>query len=254
MAKQKKKIKKNTNRRPKLSNKDQILFFLIFGIWLIPIFIGFITSVSTQFPLLKYLYGKDIIYGSFNISVFLILYLISTIILIIAFIAQFSSALSYKIPFKEFFKGGQGDYAKARKELDIFVKAVPIIIVLTTISLLLCSFNCTTVNDDGITKHYLIKQDEIVLDYNNVKDIEIITDHHYAYTRYGRHGSYNFSIIMKTDTEKAILYVEYFNDKYKTMEKFLSKFDKNIIHISDKSYEEAKEFFPYSKELIDRYR
>lgn len=253
--KQKRKTRKNnSNNRPKLPITDRILFFLTFIVWIFIAFIGFIIATSIQFPLLKYFYGNDIIYGKLNASVFIVLFFTSLVALVIACVVEYESVLSYKIPFKDFFKGGQEDYTKAKKEFIVFAKYASTSVALMVVMLTLSSLNCTTINESGIVKHYTFKQDEIVFDYTNVDYIEIVAGHQYSVNMYGRETNYSFYLNLKNSEDTIRLDVPYFNDKYETMDVFLSKFDKNIIHISDKSYKEAKELFPYGKELIDKYK
>lgn len=241
MAKQKKKevFRKNEQKLPK---KDRALYFLVYGTCWIPIFALFLYSMRTQIKFLKHIYGANIIYGELSIGGIVIIAL-DLLILIISSLCFYDTAISFQIPFKEYFKHGKGIFSKARKH---FKKSI--MYILTGISLLISCFQCTTIDEVKITKHNLIKQDEVLLTYDDINEIEIVSDN------IGFRSPASFNLIVKNNENEIRLGYEYFNDSFDTVESFLSNFDDDIIHIDEYSASNAVHNFPKSKDIIDKYR
>lgn len=246
MAKQKKKKRSKRNEQ-KLSKKDRSLFFLIYGTHWIPIFALFLYSMRTQIQFLKHIYGANIIYGELSIGGIIIIAL-DLLILIISSLCFYDTALSFQIPFEEYLRGGKGIFSKTRRHFKKSVIFTSIMYILTGVSLLISCFQCTTIDEAKITKHNLIKQDKVLLTYDDINEIQIVSDHS------GYRSSASFDLIVKSDKNETRLGYEYFNDGFDTVEKFLSNFNDDIIHIDEYSASNAIQGFPKSKSIVDRYK
>lgn len=246
MTKQKKKKYYHRNE-PKLPKKDKKQFFLVYGIWFAPIFILFLYLSRTQFPLLKHIYGNNMIYGELGFGCQLTI-LLFFLILLISSVSFYESATSFKIPFKDFFKGGKGVYGKTKKHFQRFVIFTTIIYILTGASLIISCFQCTTIDETRIIKNYLIKQDEVLLTYDDINEIELIA------TSGGYRSPANFGLTIKGHKNNVKLSYNFFSNRFETIDEFLKNFDSEKIHIDEYSYENALHYFPECKELIDKYR
>lgn len=233
MAKQKKK----KSKKIQLSRKEKSKFSAFFFIWIVILIVLLNFRNDIYSVLVKLIYGKNIFYAEPKIGFFLILTAILFLAGIILFISFYESAISLRIPFKEYFSGKS---SKSKKQIQHFLICFSVWFILLAGAFLLSAGSCTIANTDGLLDCNLLKEDTtVIFQYDDVKQVNVSLDYRNFAMANGllvHPSGYDLVIEIKNENARYKLYDEFFNENYIGAEKLLMNFNDDIIKVDDSNY------------------
>lgn len=248
MAKQKKKKFK----KPQLNKKDKACFNALFGALIVIYLLIFEFHNSIYFFVLKLIYGEEITYAQPKIGFFLILTVLLFLIGLISFIGFFDSALRLRVSFKEYFSGKN---LKAKRQLKHFLLCGGIWFALITATFWFSAGSCTVANDTAIIECNLLKEDKVVCEYENARQVNVFLEYRSFSMVNGwivQPSGYDLVVEICHENGSCELYDEYFNRNYTNIQKLLVNFDNAIINIDDSNYDKKHIRNPENRDALNR--
>lgn len=243
----KKRSKKRLTREEKRRLKIYYLMLsipLILGIIIINCYGYILFSLVSRFS------DTEVFYVELSTSVFLILCSLFIIASIVLWGSLLSSLTRPIANFKDFIS------EKNHKNLItiIFLLAA---VFLSIFSAAFMNSYRVVADEEGYKNCYLIKDDELVFDYDSVENVEMYVIFRYGISRYEPRGGYELEIDITANGEMYSLHADSFSNDFENMYNLLSKIDKDKITFDTTDVEHAfksnAEQDKYLQMMIDEY-
>ena len=230
MAKQKKKQKK---RKPQLSKKDKRLFRIVGTVSCIVFFILSLLNIELFIPYLSKVIAKDgAIYSTINFSIPSLIMSFTPLGFALYMLIYYDNSTNLGISFKDYYSGKN---KMANKQIKTAICTALCLLVIWGAMIPITVKAYDSADTKKLTRHYITKQDEVPLDFNNVESIDVGIHHLFV----GR-ATKTYTVYMELHDKSGnsfTMNAPDFVDNIAGMEKFLNQFDKSIITVNKKHSE-----------------
>ena len=243
MAKQRKKAKK---RKPQLSKKDKRQFRIIGTVSCCITSILSLLNIYLFIPHLSKVIAKaGSVYSTINFSIPGLIMSLAPLVLALIMLIHYDNSTCLGISFKDYYSGKN---KTANKQIKTAICSVLCLVIIwgSMIPIMVKAYDSADTRQ--LTRHYITKQDEVLLEFNNVDRIEV------GVNRFFEGRIITFKVYMKLHDKNGhtfILNAEDFVDNIVGMEMFLNQFDKSIITVNKKHSEHIT--YPYNAENSKAY-
>lgn len=146
---------------------------------------------------------------------------------------------------------------KNSREAKRFVKSITAafaaVLLVFCISFCVADSSKTVATNQSITATYFIKDDEIIVDYNDVTEVKLYVERELIARGRGMTSSrYTPAIKLYTDSGNTVLSASGFGFNYDKMNDYLKLFDDSIITVDDSDYELINRHTDAVKEMFNK--
>ena len=249
MAKQKKKKPVHKNKAT-LPRKDRTVYEILLSVVFI-ISIILLRCYEYLFYCCASFFGtRDGYYFELHLTIFLVLMFLCLAAFALIAVFSFGELRNKGVTLKRLFD-------KKDKVARHFIRSIAAALVF--VSLVFCVSFCvadsskTVATKNNITSAYFTKDDEIIVDYNDVTEVKLFVERDRIARGKGMSSSrYTPAIKLYTDSGNTVLSASGFGFKYDKMNDYLKLFDDSKITVDDSDYELINRHTDAVKEMFNK--